>query len=180
MSSIPADLGGGLVLRQVEGGDARPLSAALRRNRDHLAPWNPERGDGFSTEAGQAELIGRLLGDAGAGTCLPLVIVSGSDVVGALTVSQIYHGPFQSGNVGYWIDRELEGRGIMTRVLGAVVEHVSTELGLHRLQAATLLSNRRSQDVLERNGFTRIGVAERYLQIAGRWQDHLLFQRIME
>ncbi len=52
------------------------------------------------------------------------------------------------------------------------------ELGLHRLQAGTLVHNTGSQKVLERNGFERIGLARAYLKIAGRWQDHILFQRI--
>ncbi len=54
------------------------------------------------------------------------------------------------------------------------------ELGLHRVEAATLVDNHRSQAVLARNGFTRIGFAPRYLMIAGRWQDHLLFQRLAD
>jgi ribosomal-protein-alanine N-acetyltransferase len=54
------------------------------------------------------------------------------------------------------------------------------EYGLHRLQAGTLVHNHRSQQVLERNGFTRIGLAPRYLRIAGEWQDHLLFQRLAD
>jgi ribosomal-protein-alanine N-acetyltransferase len=54
------------------------------------------------------------------------------------------------------------------------------EAGLHRLQAGTLLHNAASQTVLRRNGFTPIGVAPRYLRIAGRWQDHLLFQLLAD
>ena len=54
------------------------------------------------------------------------------------------------------------------------------ELGLHRLQADTLVHNAASQRVLARNGFTRIGLAPRYLRIAGRWQDHVLHQRLAE
>jgi [ribosomal protein S5]-alanine N-acetyltransferase len=50
------------------------------------------------------------------------------------------------------------------------------ELGLHRVQAATLLDNVRSQRVLERNGFVRFGVAPTYLNISGRWQDHALYR----
>jgi ribosomal-protein-alanine N-acetyltransferase len=50
--------------------------------------------------------------------------------------------------------------------------------GLHRLEAGTLTDNIASQRVLERNGFERIGLAPRYLHIAGRWRDHILFQRI--
>ncbi len=37
-----------------------------------------------------------------------------------------------------------------------------------------------SQTVLARNGFTRIGLALRYLRIAGRWQDHVLHQLLEE
>ena len=50
------------------------------------------------------------------------------------------------------------------------------ELGLHRLDAATLLHNTPSQRVLARNGFRPFAVAESYIKIAGRWQDHILFQ----
>ncbi|WP_442858654.1 hypothetical protein [Arthrobacter sp. 9V] len=47
------------------------------------------------------------------------------------------------------------------------------------MQAATLVHNAASQTVLKRSGFERIGVAPSYLQIAGEWQDHVLFQRIL-
>jgi ribosomal-protein-alanine N-acetyltransferase len=50
------------------------------------------------------------------------------------------------------------------------------ELKLHRVQAETLLHNVASQRVLERNGFVRYGVAPDYLQIAGEWQDHAMYQ----
>jgi [ribosomal protein S5]-alanine N-acetyltransferase len=50
------------------------------------------------------------------------------------------------------------------------------ELGLHRIEAGTLLANIASQRVLERNGFVRFGVAPEYLNIAGRWQDHAIYQ----
>jgi ribosomal-protein-alanine N-acetyltransferase len=61
-----------------------------------------------------------------------------------------------------------------------IVRIAFEELGLHRLEAGTLLHNTASQRVLERNGFTRFGLAPKYLSIAGRWQDHVLFQRINE
>ena len=54
------------------------------------------------------------------------------------------------------------------------------ELGLHRIQAGTLLHNVRSQRVLERTGFVRFGVAPAYLSIAGQWQDHALYQIVNE
>lgn len=44
--------------------------------------------------------------------------------------------------------------------------------------AETLLHNVRSQRVLKRNGFCRIGMAPAYLNIAGQWQHHILYQVI--
>ena len=49
----------------------------------------------------------------------------------------------------------------------------------YRLQAATLTHNAASRKVLERAGFTEIGLAPAYLKIAGAWQDHILYQRIL-
>lgn len=61
-----------------------------------------------------------------------------------------------------------------------VIRRAFTEFGLHRLQADTLVHNGASQRVLARNGFSRIGLAPRYLRIAGRWQDCVLHQRLNE
>jgi [ribosomal protein S5]-alanine N-acetyltransferase len=53
-------------------------------------------------------------------------------------------------------------------------------LGLHRLQAETLLHNVASQRVLARNGFKPFAIAPAYLSIAGQWQDHILFYLLNE
>ncbi|MNH44766.1 ribosomal-protein-S5-alanine N-acetyltransferase [compost metagenome] len=64
--------------------------------------------------------------------------------------------------------------------MSQILEYSRTELRLHRMQAATLLHNIGSQRVLLGNGFERIGLAPKYLRIAGEWQDHVLFQRLLE
>ena len=68
----------------------------------------------------------------------------------------------------------------MRRAVQAALAHARDDLGLHRVQAATLVHNTASQRVLAATGFTPIGRAERYLHIAGEWQDHLLFQRLLD
>ena len=85
-------------------------------------------------------------------------------------------GPFLSGDLGYFVSRHVTGRGVATAAVAAMTRLAFGEAGLHRLRAGTLLHDAASQTVLRRNGFTPIGVAPRYLRIAGRWQDHLLFQ----
>lgn len=172
-------LAGGIVLRLVEPGDADALGAAYRRNREHLEPWEPTRDEEFFTTRWHRDETALLLGTFEAGRSLPLVLVDGDVVVGRVNVNNIVRGVFRSGNVGYWVDVAYGGRGLATSALAAVVDIARDDLGLHRLEAGTLLDNHRSQRVLERTGFDVIGVAPRYLRIAGEWQDHRLYQRIL-
>jgi ribosomal-protein-alanine N-acetyltransferase len=178
MSTI--ELPGGVALRPLALDDAAALAQAYRDNREHLAPWDPARPLEFFTEAHQGVEIERMLMDRDAGATIPFVLVDGDRVVGRVNLSGIIRGVFQSANLGYWIDAGYAGSGIMSRAVGEVLQIAQDAEKLHRVQAGTLLHNQASQAVLRHNGFTEIGVAPNYLRIAGRWQDHRLFQRILE
>ena len=82
--------------------------------------------------------------------------------------------------LGYWVAADQAGRGLATRAVRTVLDDCFTTHGLHRLEAGTLVDNIASQAVLRRTGFTLIGLAPRYLRIAGQWRDHLLFQRLAD
>ncbi|GAA1359626.1 hypothetical protein GCM10009596_15340 [Arthrobacter rhombi] len=177
---IPAiQLADGFVLRPTTPEDAAAVADAHRRNRDYLQPWEPVRPESFYTEAGQQALLGQQMQDREAGRSLPLALFDADAVIGQATLSGITHGAFESAAVGYWIDEQYQGRGIMTSTLKAVIELARTVLGLHRLEAQTLPGNQRSQRVLHQLGFEHIGFAPRYVRIAGRWQDHEMFQLIL-
>jgi [ribosomal protein S5]-alanine N-acetyltransferase len=180
MDTDAATLIGTVHLRVLRDSDAGLLSAAYQLNRDHLAPWEPVRSDEFLTAAGQGEAIEAKLALHAAGWEVPWVILDGHRIIGTITLSGIVRGPFLNAHVGYWIDREYNGRGIGTAAVVHAAAAAKEELGLHRLQAATLRHNAASQKILKRAGFQEIGVAPSYLKIAGSWQDHVLFQRILE
>jgi len=175
----PRDLGDGLKLRLLEPADAEALTELVAANREHLAPWDPERDEEHVTLDRQRELLDAALGRFGNGTEVPFGIVVDGHLAGRVTLSNVVRGPLQSANLGYWIDHRAQGRGLVRRAVGAVVEIARDDLGLHRLEAGTLVHNERSQAVLERAGFERIGLARGLLMIAGRWQDHVLFQRLL-
>jgi [ribosomal protein S5]-alanine N-acetyltransferase len=166
-----------VTVRPVTLDDAARLADVLRANREFLAPWDPIRDDGYFTEDGQRELIRSALDSPASG---PHVIELDGRVVGRVNLNNVVRGPFQSSSIGYWVSRDANGRGVATAAVAQIVRIAFEELGLHRLEAGTLLHNTASQRVLERNGFTRFGMAPKYLSIAGRWQDHVLFQRINE
>ena len=160
------------MIRRLRQDDAGELAALLRANRDFLAPFEPVRDERFFTPEGQAERIaqhGHLF-----------AILDDEAIAGTIAISNVLLGALRSANVGYWVDQARNGRGLASGAVAEVAETAFGELELHRLEAGTLVDNVGSQRVLERNRFTRIGIAPRYLHIGGAWRDHVLFQRTVE
>ncbi|MBD0708116.1 MULTISPECIES: GNAT family N-acetyltransferase [unclassified Streptomyces] len=161
----------GVLIRPAVPGDAAALAAALLRNRAHMKSREPYRPESYYTPEAQAERIA----DGGA----RWFAVVGERVVGAAILSGIVLGPLRSASLGYWVDEEHTGRGLATALTEEVCRAAREELGLHRVEAGTLLDNHASQRVLAKCGFERIGTAPRCLHIDGAWRDHHLFQRIL-
>jgi ribosomal-protein-alanine N-acetyltransferase len=160
--------------------DAPELATLLRSNRAFLAPFEPVRSEEYYTANGQRMVIAEMLRQWKAGTTVPHLIVEDDRIVGRIVLSAIARGPFQSGSLGYWVAADANGRGVASAAVGHIARLAFGELGLHRIEAGTLVHNVGSQRVLERNGFLRIGLALRYLKIAGLWQDHVLFQLLSD
>jgi ribosomal-protein-alanine N-acetyltransferase len=158
--------------------DAAPLSELLRVNREFLAPWEPVRPEEYFTTDGQRRAIEEVLEHYEYGTLVPYVIVDQDQIVGRVTLSNVVRGAFQSCNLGYWVASAHNGRGLATSAVRDIMTVGFRALGLHRIEAGTLLHNIPSQRVLERNGFVRFGLAPHYLNIAGRWQDHAMYQAL--
>ncbi|MCB5182344.1 GNAT family N-acetyltransferase [Streptomyces antimicrobicus] len=171
----------GVELRGVRLEDAGGLAEVLRRNRANMGAVEPERPESFYTEAGQRERIEAQLAEQEAGQLAPFVLVdtASGEPVGAINLGRITRGPFCSGGVGYWVDAARRGQGLATYAVDAVCRIARDELGLHRVEAGTLLDNVASQRVLTKAGFVEFGVAPNYLHINGAWRDHRLFQRLL-
>jgi [ribosomal protein S5]-alanine N-acetyltransferase len=163
--------------------DAAALSELYTANWPFLQPWEPVRDDTFLTVEGQRARIHEAETNRRVGVGCRYVIqapdASGADgIIGMVSLSAIERGPAQSAHLGYWVAQNANGRGVATQAAALMLRVAFEELGLHRVEAGTLVHNIGSQKVLERNGFERIGLARAYLHIAGRWQDHILFQRL--
>ena len=114
------------------------------------------------------------------GRALALFLIRREDarLLGAITLDNIRRGPAQSAQVGYWIGQDFARQGLMTEALAAVVHHAFTVLDLSRIEAACLPENVASRALLERSGFKYEGVAQSYLQIGGRWRNHVLYANL--
>ena len=177
---FPVSSSHGATLRLLHLGDAEELAAAYRRNREHLAPWEPERTEEFFTPDWQRRNLEIQLGSHATGLAYPAALFEEGRIIGRFTLTGVVRGPFQSASLGYWMDAKLAGRGLATFAVRAICRIAGSALGLHRIEASTLLHNHASQRVLQKCGFEQIGMAPRYLKIAGHWQDHNLYQRLLE
>lgn len=164
------------MIRQLRVEDAEELAALYRANREFLAPFEPERPPDFFTAEGQREQLEQRLA---AGTHA-FAILDGDAIAGTVNLFHIVREALQSGTIGYWVDSARNGRGLATGAVADIVAYAFGELDLHRVEAATLVDNVSSQRVLEKCGFERIGIARRFLRIAGEWRDFVLFQRIAD
>lgn len=166
-----------VTIRPAARADAADVAALLVTQRAHLAPWDPRREPAFYTRDGQRSRLSRAERERAAGTSFRFLIREDGELAGEVSLTNVVRRSFQSANLGYWVAAERCGRGIATAAVRAVCALAFDELGLHRLEAGTMLHNVGSQIVLDRNGFTPFGVAVDYLRIAGAWRDHVLFQR---
>lgn len=157
--------------------DAEALAALARSQREHLAPWEPERPTHWFTEVGQREALEQAEHDRAADRSYAhLITDAAGSILGRLTLASVVRGAGQFCSLSYWVAREETGRGVATAAVGQALQIAFGELGLHRVQAEILPHNHASRRVLEHHGFQRYGLAPQCLQIAGRWQDHELWQ----
>ena len=94
---------------------------------------------------------------------------------GEVTLSSIQRGPFQSGFIGYWIDRDQAGHGYVPEAVVMILHFAFEAISLHRVEISIIPRNAASLRVVEKLGLRMEGVAERFLEIDGVWEDHARF-----
>lgn len=106
------------------------------------------------------------------------------DLSGKLVGGVGFHRPFLNqphrNEIGYWLSKEVRGQGLMTSVVSHVCELGFSEMDLVRVEAIVLCDNIASIGVLERCGFRREGVMQKYICKNGRYKDAFLYAKLKE
>lgn len=146
------------------------------RNRDHFAPWEPERTAEFYTPAHQEAAILRSTTDPERTQSFRFVGFerSSPDIVVSVNLWNVRRGVIHAAAMGYSTDCSKQGRGYVTEAAAMVIRYAFDVLNLHRLEATYQPQNERSGRVLRRLGFAVEGYARDYLWIGGRWRDAIL------
>jgi [ribosomal protein S5]-alanine N-acetyltransferase len=159
-------------LRQRDAGRWRELRAA---NRDWLVQWEATPPEPGTPGLSFRQLVRTLSSEARAGRALPFAVTLDGEMVGQLSVTGIGWGSLRSGHIGYWVGREVAGRGITPTAVALATDHCLWTMGLHRVEVNIRPENAASLRVVEKLGFRDEGLRERYLHIDGAWRDHLSF-----
>ena len=175
----PTLRGGRVLLRGPRPRDYVAWRNLRRDSREFLKPFEPRWSELDLTRRVFMSRLVRGRREASLGTDVNFLIFDiearREVLVGGLTLSNIRRRAAQHVNLGYWMGQHFAGKGLMTEAVATVVPFAFNSLGLHRIHAAFLPTNAASRRVLEKNGFREEGYAENYLQIDGRWADHVLF-----
>lgn len=172
-------LGRRVLLRPLSVTDFPAWTEVRTRNADWLLRWEPRRlpgqpdvttdRDAFSVRCSARERERQLGTGYGFG-----MFVEGR-FAGEINLSAIQRGPFQSAYVGYWVDEAEAGRGYTPEALVVLIRFAFDDLRLHRVQIAIIPRNTASRRVVEKVKIREEGVAERYLEINGVWEDHVRY-----
>ncbi|HWU18036.1 MAG TPA: GNAT family protein [Devosia sp.] len=179
--SSPAPLialrGRRVLLRLPQMADFDAWHELRRTSRDFLRPFEPRWTEADLSRRVFAARVRRAREEAEQGTDYSFFIFAdeGATLVGGITLSNVRRRAAQFVNLGYWMGQPFAGQGLMSEAVATSLPFIFDTLDLHRIHAAFLPGNAASRRVLEKNGFVEEGFAEKYLQINGRWEDHVLF-----
>jgi ribosomal-protein-alanine N-acetyltransferase len=168
-----------VALRPPRTSDIPGLRRLLADNAAHLRPWSPAAASG-QDPLSLVEITRTITSQRRAWkedrTYALLIEAPETDaLIGRVVLSEVARGPFQNAYLGYWIDHRWQGKGLTTEAVRLTTRFAFDVLGLHRVQAAVIPHNVASRRVLSKLGYREEGIAQRYLSIAGAWQDHVIY-----
>lgn len=166
-----------VLLRMATVSDVPAILGYYRRNHAYFEPTDPKRPKDFHTSESWTKRVERLAAEFQTDKSLRLFVFRTDDdarVIGTVGFSDFVRGPLQACLLGYALDEHEQGKGLMYEALSLALRYVFVELNMHRVAAGYLPTNERSGRVLRRLGFVVEGYARDFLQINGRWEDHIL------
>jgi len=171
-------------LRPLVAEDFPAWAAVRQNNEDWLTPWEPRpvvgRPDVTNDQRAFAARCGARAREAQLGSGYGFGIFLDDHLIGEVNLSSIRRGALQSGDIGYWIDRDHAGQGYMPESVVTVLAFAFEDLALHRVEIDIIPRNQRSRRVVEKLDLRMEGLAERLVEINGVWEDHLRYAITLE
>jgi [ribosomal protein S5]-alanine N-acetyltransferase len=174
--------GQNIYVRLFEGDDAASLLALEVKNKDFFQLFTGLKDDSFYTIQGQVDRIRKALEDkkADRGYWFVIGLHESDEIIGEVMLTEVTRSNLQGCWIGYFLDKEQNGKGYMTEAVKLVVDYAFKELALHRMEAGVMPHNIGSIKVLLKAGFHKEGIAKKNVKINGTWEDHQILAIINE
>ncbi|TVY06735.1 GNAT family N-acetyltransferase [Paenibacillus cremeus] len=171
-----------IYIRSLTQSDADAMQALRERNRAFLEPFEPIQSDESFTLGAVRQTIEQYITDQANDLSYSFgIFLRDTDaLIGRIRLSNVFRGPWQNANLGYFLAEEANGKGYTTEAVGLVLRFAFEEAHLHRVQAGIMPRNLGSIRVAEKNGMRPEGLAKRYLKINGVWEDHVIYAMTTE
>jgi len=105
-----------------------------------------------------------------------LAIEIGGEVVGGIGLHKIV--PGHKAEIGYWLNHNFWGKGIMTQAVKKITAYAFYVLKLKRVHAKVMKPNLASKKVLEKNGFVLEGMMKKEFKKGNKYLDVYLLAKV--
>lgn len=156
-------------LRTFEPEDAESLFHVVNKSRHHLNPWLSWVSTTTKPEH-SLEFIQNMRMQLHNQEALALGIFYNGNIIGSVGMHNKDHATNRA-DLGYWIDAEYEGKGIVTRAVKALIGYLFTKVGLNKIEIRYITANKRSATVAERLGFRIEGIIRKSFMSNGNAED---------
>ncbi len=165
-----------LVLKVLDKNYAELVLDYYLRNKLFLEEWEPKKSEKFYTRSYQEEQLDKELVNIENGNSFRVWIFKKDNdrkIIGSVGFTNIVKGAFLSCYLGYKLDHSEINNGYITEAIQKGIHIMFNKFGLHRIEANIIPKNKRSLRVVEKLGFYNEGLAYKYLNINGKWEDHI-------
>ncbi len=168
-----------ILMRPLAPADFRSWSEVRAFNHEWLTVWEPSRHphqpDPTTDKSAFASRCLQRDRDRASGIAYQFGVFLDDEVIGEINLNNVVRGAMQSCTIGYWIDQRHAGQGYTVEGVVLLFQFLFEQLGLHRAEICIVPRNHRSRRIMEKLEIREEGLAERYLEINGVWEDHLRY-----
>lgn len=165
-----------VVIKPTLGHDHYRVDEVRRADQQWLSPWEatlpPGAKDRLPSWRSYPKHVDKQMKQ---GELLAMMVEVNGELAGYVTLGAVQRGALSQGILGYWIISRWAGKGVTSLAAAAVIDLVLGPLNLHRVEVNVRPENIPSLALCRKLGLREEGYRERYMNIGGKWADHVLF-----
>ena len=162
-----------IVLREFEPADADAVYETVSRNYEHLKRFMHWITPDYSRRSA-VEFIERSISDREERRTLGFGIFRDGEFIGSIGFVN-FDWSAKKTELGYWIDRSAEGKGIVSSASRKLIQFAIEELEMNRIEIRCSTENKRSAAIPERFGFKLEGVLRQAEFRDGKLHDFAVY-----